>query len=166
MMETLSLRDFTILFIASLADNSKIIDLLDRDKMVAVLPVDYKQRIENILCTENGWKERFSVLIDIDEYFQDHFVWEQKLAMEIKNILQEMGKSFEYDFIRDNINISFTRKEINLMLSNYKDDNIKKIMTHFVSLISNCIYTREYQEEFHDYSSRSVKYMRKLLRDE
>ena len=67
----------------------------------AVIPVDYKQRIENILCAENGWKEKFSILIDTDEYFQDHFAWEQKLAIQIKNILQQIGKNYEYNFEGD-----------------------------------------------------------------
>ena len=166
MKKTLSLNEFTILMIATLADNSKIIDWENRDKRIAVLPVDYKQRIENILCSENGFKEKFSILIDIDEYFQDHFAWEEKLAIQIKNFLQRMGKDFEYDFVMDSLNISFTQKEIGLILSNYRNNNIKKIMRHFTSVMSDNIYTREFQEHFYDYNSRSVLYMKRLIRDE
>ena len=166
MKKTLSLNEFTILMIATLADNSKIIDWENRDKRIAVLPVDYKQRIENILCAENGFKEKFSILIDIDEYFQDHFAWEEKLAIQIKNFLQRMGKDFEYDFVMDSIRISFTQKEIGLILSNYRNNNIKKIMRHFTSVMGDNIYTREFQEHFYDYNSRSVLYMKRLIRDE
>ena len=163
MKKTLDLRDFTILLIVKLADNSKIIDLRDSDNKVAVLPANYKQRIENILCAGNGWKEKFSVLIDIEEYFDDHFIWEHQLALEIKSVLQQMGKNFEYDFVHDSINIPFTQKEIDLVLSKYKDEDVKNIMDHFAALIGDYIYTREFQEQFHDYSSRSVQYMKKLV---
>ena len=148
--ETLDLRNFAILLITTLVNNSEINDLTNKDNKIAFLPVDYKQRIENILCTENAWKEKFSSLINL-----------QELALQIKNILQQMGKNFEYDFLKESINISFTQKEIDLILSNYKDDNIKNTMNHFVSLISDYIYTREYQERFNDYNSRSIQYMKK-----
>jgi hypothetical protein len=166
MEKALSLNRFAILLIVTLANNSKVIDLINRDNRVAVIPVDFKQRIENILCAENGWKDRFSVLIDTDKYFDDHFAWEQQLALQIKNVLQQMNKKFEYDFVRDSINISFSQKEIDEILSHFKDDNVKNIMNHFASLISDYIYTREFQEQFHDYSSRSVQYMKKLQRCE
>ena len=166
MKKTLSLNNFVILLIATLADNSKVIDLINRDNKVAVIPVDYKQRIENILCAENGWKYRFSILIDTDEYFDDHFAWELQLASQIQNVLQQMNKNFEYDFARDSINISFSQREIDLILSNYKDENIKNIMNHFASLLSDWIYSRRFQEEFQDYSSRSVQYMKKLRKSE
>ena len=165
MKDTLSLNDFTILMIATLADNSKFIDFANRDKRIAVIPVDYKQRIENILCAENGWKEEFSILINTDEYFEDHFAWEQQLATQIKAVIERLGKNFEYDFLGDSINISFIQKEIDFILSNYKDENMKNIMNHFTSLLSDFIYSRTFQEEFHDYSSRSVQYMKKLRRN-
>ena len=166
MGKTLTLSDFTILMIATLADNSKVIDLINRDNRVAVIPVDYKQRIENILCAENGWKEEFSILINIDEYFEDHFAWEQQLAMQIKNVIERLGKNFEYDFLRDSINISFSQKEVDFILSNYRDEKVKNIMDHFTSLLSDLIYSRRFQEKFQDYSSRSVQYMKKLRKRE
>ena len=162
MKKALSIKDFTILLITTMANDSKRIDLINQNNKVAVLPVDYKQRIENILCAENGWKEKFSVLINTEEYFEDHFEWEQQLSQQIKKCLKQMNKNFEYDFERDSINISFTQKEIDSVLSKYKDENIKSIMKHFVALISDYIYSREYQEQFHDYSSRSVQYMKKV----
>ncbi len=165
MGKTLTLSDFTILMIVTLADNSKVIDLTNRDNRVAVIPVDYKQRIENILCAENGWKEEFSILINTDEYFEDHFAWEQQLAMQIKNVIERLRKNFEYDFLRDSINISFAQKEVDFILSNYRDEKVKNIMDHFTSLLSDWIYSRKFQEEFQDYSSRSVQYMKKLKRN-
>lgn len=165
MKDTLSLNDFTILMIATLADNSKFIDFTNRDKKIAAIPVDYKQRIENILCAENGWKEEFSILINIDEYFEDHFAWEQQLAMQIKTVIEQLGKKFEYDFLGDSINISFMQEEVDFILSNYKDENMKNIMNHFTCLLSDFIYSRIFQEEFHDYSSKSVQYMKKYRRN-
>lgn len=165
MKDPLTLNDFTILMIATLADNSKFIDSANGDKKIAVIPVDYKQRIENILCAENGWREEFSILINIDKYFEDHFAWEQQLAMQIKAVIEQLGKNFEYDFLGDSINISFTQKEIDFILSNYKDENMKNIMNHFTSLLSDFIYSRTFQEEFYDYSSRSVRYMKNLRRN-
>ena len=64
--------------------------------------------------------------------------------------------------IVDSIKIPFTQKEINLIFSYYKDDNVKNIMNHFTSLMCDFIYTRQFQEQFHDYNSRSVQYMKKL----
>ena len=162
MEKALDLNDFTILMLATLADNSRVINFINRDNKVAVIPVDYKQRIENILCAENGWKEEFSILINIDEYFEDHFAWEQQFAMQIKNVIERLGKNFEYDFLGDSINLSFTQKEVDFILSNYRDEKLKNIMKHFTSLLSDLIYSREFQEEFHDYSSKSVQYMKKL----
>lgn len=161
MQKALDLRNFAILLITTLANNSEVNNPTNKDNKIAFLPVDYKQRIENILCAENAWKEKFSSLIDIQEYFDDHFMWEHQLALQIKNILQQMDKNFEYDFLKESINISFTQKEIDLILSKYKDESIKNTMNYFVSLISDYIYTREYQERFNDYNSRSVQYIKK-----
>jgi len=165
MKKTLSLRDFTILMIASLANNSKS-SVTNPNKKIAVIPVDYKQRIENILCAENNWKDIFSEVIDTDLYFQDHFAWEQELAVQIEHVLQTMGKEFEYDFVHDSINIPFSQKEIDFILSNYKNNHIKMMMKQFTALIGDYIYTREFQEEFHDYNSSSVQYMKKRTKEQ
>lgn len=165
MEKTLTLNDFTILMIATLADNSKIIDLVDQDKKIAVIPVDYKQRIQNIMCAENGWKEEFSTLINVNDYFEDHFAWELKLSMQIKEVIEQLGKNFQYDFLRDCINISFTQNEIDYLLSNYENDNLKNTMVHFTSLLIDYIYSREFQERFSDYSSRSVQFMKRQKKD-
>ncbi len=165
MKKPLSLKDFTILMIASLANNSKS-SAINPNKKIAVIPVDYKQRIENILCAENNWKEIFSEIIDINEYFQDHFAWEEELGRQIEYVLQKMGKEYEYDFVHDSINISFSQNEIDFILSNYKDDNAKALMKQFSSLIGAYIYTREFQEQYHDYSACSIQYMKKRSKED
>ena len=163
MGKTLSLNSFAMLLLATLADNSETI--VNHDNKVAIIPTNYKQIIENILCAENGWRDKFSVLIDTTEYFNDHFEWERQLAKQIQAILNKMGKTFKYDFERDNIHIYFSQTEIDIILSQYNDKNIKNTMKHFVSLLNDCIYTREYQEQVHDYSSRSFQYMNRLRKE-
>lgn len=161
--KTLSIDDFTFLFMATLADNPKIFDMRNRDNKIACLPVNYKQIIENILCAENGWKEIFSVLIDPNEYFDDHFEWEKKLARSIKKFLCDMNKSYEYDIEYDRILIPFTQQEIDLIMSRYSDEKLKDIMNHFTSLVNDYIYTREFQERFYDYSASSVRKMHDMM---
>lgn len=69
----LPIEEFVMVLLATLANESKMIDLDNRDKKIVSLPSNYKQIIENILCAENKWKEIFSILIDIEDYFDDHF---------------------------------------------------------------------------------------------
>ena len=83
-----------------------------------------------------------------DEYFEDHFAWEQQLAMQIKNVIERLGKNFEYDFLRDSINISFAQKEVDFILSNYRDEKVKNIMDHFTSLLSDWICLHEFKCTF------------------
>lgn len=165
MGKTLSINKFATLLIASLADNSRVIDYNNLDNKVAVIPADYKQRIENIICAGNGWQNEFSPLININEYFEDHFAWEQQLATQIKIILKKMGKKMKYDIENDSIKISFSQKEVDSLLSNYKDNKVIQIMDHFVSLMGDVIYTREFQEEFHDYNAKSIQYMKKMKKN-
>ena len=100
----LDLNNFSTLMIITLAKNSRIIDLNKTNKRVASLPVDYKQRIEDIMHNDN-WKSEFSLLINADEYFEDHFAWERHLSLNIRKMLKALGKSFEYDFENDSIDI-------------------------------------------------------------
>ena len=155
MGEVLSLNDFTILMLATMANNNE---------GIASIPADYKQRIENILCSDNGWKEKFSILINLDDYFEDHFSWEKQLGIEIKSFVELLRKNPKYDFLKDSINISFTTEEINNILLKIKDD-FNSAMNFFVALLTDYIYSREYQENFNDYSSKSVQYMKKITED-
>lgn len=162
MEKSLSINKFAVLLIATLANNSERIDLKNPENKVAVIPADYKQRIENILCAENGWKNEFSPLINVTDYFEDHFDWEQKLAAQIRLALKKMNKKLKYDLEGDSINISFSQKEIDSILSHFKDENVISAMNHFTALLGDFIYSRPFQEEFHDYSAKSVQYMKQL----
>lgn len=160
--KTLSMNEFVYLLLATLAHNSKISDEKDRSKKIILLPIRYKQIIENILCADNGWKEEFSILIDTEEYFENHFAWEKKLALTLKQALIDLNKAFEYDFVYDTLLIYFTQDEINMIISQYPDEKLKNIMVHFVNLLVDYIYTREFQEEFYDYYASTVRKMHNI----
>lgn len=158
----LSLENFTILMLGMLAKNSKLIDLNNPDNRIACLPFNYKQIIENILCADNGWKDMFSILIDIDEYFDDHFAWEMNLAFMIENVLKDFNKEVKYDLVTDVFKIEFSSNEVNNILNNYNSEYLLDTMEHFTNLLTDYIYTRQFQERFCDYSARSVKKMHDL----
>lgn len=160
--KTLSINEFVYLLLATLAQNPRIFDMKDRSKKIISLPIQYKQIIENILCADNGWKEEFSVLIDTEEYFENHFAWEQKLALTLKQALIDLNKTFEYDFEYDKLLISFTQEEINMILSQYPNEELKNIMDHFANLLVDYIYTREFQEEQYDYYASTVSKMHNM----
>lgn len=158
----LSLNDFVLLMFAMLAKNSKLNDLKDPNKKIACLPFNYKQIIENILCADNGWKEKFSILIDIDEYFDDHFGWEFNLAYVIGSVLNSLNKKLDYDLVMDRFSVSFTSDEVNNILTKYNNEKLLNTMDHFTNLLTDLIYTRQFQEQFYDYSARAVKKMHDL----
>ena len=158
----LNIKEFVYLLLATLAQDSKIIDLNDKNIKTISLPIQYKQIIQNILCADNGWKEEFSILIDIEEYFENHFVWEQKLALTLKKVLVDLNKTFEYDFEYDRLLIKFTCDEIDSILMQYNDDELKSVMEHFVNLLTDYIFTREFQEEHHDYYAYTVDKMHEM----
>jgi len=160
MEKTLSIQDFTLLLLATLAKNSQVIDLKNSDKLTVKIPVNYKQIIENILCAENGWKYEFSILIDINEYFDDHFAWELELSLTLKEVLNNLKKDVEYDFSNDMLIIPFYQNEIDIIMKNYTDELLLNTMDHFASLLVDLIYTREFQENFHDYSASAVTKMK------
>lgn len=162
----LEMKKFVYLMLAMLAKNSKIIDLKDSDRKIVPLPVNYKQIIENILCADNGWKDEFSILIDTEEYFEDHFGWEFRLSTTLKQVLSDLKKDFRYDFENDRLLIDFTTDEINSIISNYEDKNLLDVMEHFTYLLVDYIYTRSFQERFHDYSASAVKKMHDRLMNE
>jgi len=144
-----------------LAKNSKLNDLNNPDNKIACLPFNYKQNIENILCADNRWKDMFSALIDVNEYFDDHFAWEMNLAYMIKKVLGDLNKSIECDLVMDRFRICFTNDEVCSILSKYDEKIINK-MDYFTNLLTDYIYTRKFQEKFCDYSARAVKKMRDL----
>ena len=158
----ININEFVYLLLATLAQNSKTTDFRDQSKKIVSLPIQYKQIIENILCANNGWKEKFSILIDTEEYFEEHFLWEQKLSLALKQALIDLNKTFEYVFECDQLLISFTQEEIDTILSNYKNEELKNTMSHFASLLVSYIYTRAYQEGYYDYYASSVKKMHNI----
>ena len=160
--KTLSLEDFVTLLLATLTKEPKIINLKDCDRKIVSIPSNYKQVIENILCAENGWKEEFSILIDVEQYFDDHFGWEFQLALMFEKVLQDLNKEVKYDFYMDRLLINFNQQEIDMIMNKYQDEHLKHIMEHFASLLTDYIYTRDFQEKFHDYSALAVQKMKKL----
>lgn len=166
MENTIKIEDFVYLLLGTLGTKPQIIDLTDKNKIIVSLPSNYKQRIQNILCAENRWKEMFSSLIDIEEYFDDHFVWETKLANTLKNVLEEMKKEITYDFERDSLIITFTEQEVKDIINRYKSEELKNTMDHFTNLLTDYIYSREFQEEHYDYYASSVKKMHELYESE
>lgn len=160
--KSLPIEEFVTLLLATLANESKMIDLDNRDKKIVSLPSNYKQIIENILCAENGWKEEFSILIDTEQYFDDHFGWEMELALTFENVLKELNKDAHYDFLMDRLLISFNQSEIDMIIDRYQDEFLKNTIDHFASLLTSYIYTRDFQEKFSDYSALAVQKMKKL----
>lgn len=166
MKEILKIDDFVYLLLATLGTKPKIIDLNDRNKKIVSLPCNYKERIQNILCAENRWKEMFSGLINIEEYFDNHFAWEINLSNTLKNVLVEMNKNVEYNFESDSLIIIFTEEEVESILNRYESEELKNSMDHFTNLLTNYIYSREFQEHHYDYYAHSVKKMHNLYEGE
>lgn len=169
-MKFLELNEFVALLLAMLAKNSRVIDLENPDVKTVLLPGNFKQIIECILCAENDWKERFSILIDTDSYFENHFAWELELSKSIKEFLESFQKTFEYDLLSDQIKIEFTESEVDDIIKRIPEETmcielpetIRNTMTHFATLLVDLIYTRGFQESQHDYFASAVSYMRAL----
>ena len=159
----LDITNFTYLMLATLANNSKITN--EFNEKVAYLPYNYKQIIENIIYAENRWKEIFSNLIDIDEYLDDHFEWELIFSKTLIEVLNNLNKQVSYDIINDRILIPFKQEEIDLIMNKYQDIELKNHMIQFISLLTDYIYTREFQEEFYDYSASTIKRVKELRKD-
>ena len=158
---SLPLHDFAKLMIAELAKNSIVKYLRGVDQKVVYLPFNYRERIENILCADNGWRERFSCLIDIEDYFNDHFWWEERLAEEIKNVTQELKKEITFDIVSEHMIIKLTQEEVEKIEKQYDLFHIER-MKHFVDVMTSRIYSRRHKEEFVDYSAKSAAKMKKI----
>ena len=163
MKKVLTIKQFTYLFLATMAEQSKIIQLdpKNKDILVCVLPATYKQNIQNIMCEQNGWAEKFSTLIDVEQYFDNHFHWEDMLSLQIEDALETLGKKYEYDFFTDTIRIDFSKGEVEVILQKFPK-SAQENMDHFARLVGDFIYTRQYQEQYHDNNARSIKYMHEL----
>lgn len=160
--ESLSMESFVTLMLLHLAKNTKIIDLNNPDNRYACIPFAYKEIIQNILCADNRWKEMFSCLIDIDEYFDDHFLWELKMSNIMDDVIKKMGKTVICEFVKDRFLVLFDSVEMELLSKKYNDKIVNDRMDHFTRLLTDYIYTREFKENHFDYSAKSVVKMRKL----
>ena len=162
----LSLEDFVTLMLIHLAKKEMIIDFRYPNLKYACIPFAYKEIIQNILCAENRWKEMFSILIDVNKYFDNHFGWEIEMSNTLDKVIKNMRKTVKVDFIRDKFIITFSNDELDNLIKKYPNEEINTTMDHFTNLINDCIYTREHKENFYDYSSRSVEKMRILKKKE
>ncbi len=162
----LSMHDFVKLLFAMLAKESN--EVYPRRSKTATIriPFNYRERIENILCAGNGWKEEFSILIDTEDYFEDHFFWEERLSIEMLAVAKQLNRKFQFDLVNEQIILQLSFMEVNSILSSCKDEEVKKTMKHFASLVLCSLYGREHQEEFVDYTARSRKLMHELLQEE
>ena len=157
----LTVKQFTYLMLASMAENSTIIDLKRPNIKICALPSNYKQCIENILCAPNRWKEMFSKLIDVEKYFDDHFAWERELSKNIKQVLTELKKEIKYDLRSDNLLIEFKQNEIDVILKQFR--MVRQCeMKHFSNLITSGMYQRWHQHEIFDYSARAITKMKEI----
>ena len=157
----LSLKQFTYLMLASMAENSTIIDLKRPNIKICALPSNYKQCIENILCAPNRWKEIFSKLIDVEKYFDDHFAWERELSKNIKQVLTELKKEIKYDLRSDNLLIEFKQNEIDAILKQFR--MVRQCeMKHFSNLITSGMYQRWHQHEIFDHSAKAIAKMKEI----
>lgn len=162
----MEINQFADLLLADLAKQSQVVILGDPDHKEFYLPMNYKQIIQCILTAKNGWKDRFSILIDTDEYFQNHFLWELELTKAILQVVKGLGKEIEMALTTDCLVITYSQKEITAVLSKYSMDQIE-VMDHFANLLQDDIFRRPYQERFKDHYAESVETMRQIeSRDE
>ena len=153
----MDIKDFTYLLLAILADKSRMINLNDRSIRTISLPGSYKESIEKIMYQGNGWDEEFSILIDVDEYFDNNYKWEEKFARCLKETLEELNKTIEYDLVYDMIHIDFKQEEIDEILSKYQDEAINDAMDHFANLVKDYVFTRRYQAMRKDFEQTKEK---------
>jgi hypothetical protein len=140
----MDIKDFAYLLLAMMANKSKKINLLDKNIKTLSLPCSYKETIEKIIGENVGWRESFSVLIDVEEYSYNNYAWEEKFSKCLKEILKEMGKKVEYDLVYDRIEVEFKQEEIDKILEKYTDEKINNKMDHFTNLLASQCFTRSY----------------------
>lgn len=141
----MDIKDFTYLLLAMLANKSKVINLKDKSIRTVSLPNTYKESIEKIMYQGNGWDEEFSILIDTEEYFSNHYKWEDKFSRCLKEVLKELNKDVEYDVVNDRIYIDFKQEEIDNILIKFQNEEINDVMDHFSNLVVDFVFTRGYE---------------------
>ena len=163
----MDIKDFTYLLLAMLADKSKTINLINRDVKTISMPNTFKETIEQIMYQGNGWAEKFSVLIDTEEYFYNNYAWEEKFSRCLKAVLQDLKKTVSYDLVYDCIEIEFKQEEIDAILGKYTDEKINEEMDHFSNLLVSYVFTRRYkaiQKELNQIQekNRNIKPIKKM----
>ena len=127
---------FNIIFILVIQDSQK----LNINYFLYIL-IDYKNRIVDVLCENDGWRQKFYPLIDTLEYFKDHFKREDKLTTSLKNYTSRA----ELDFESDSIKFKFSFNEIDSIEKQYDYSQVE-LMNHFADLLVSYIFDREYKE--------------------
>lgn len=167
--QVLPIKDFARLLLATMAVQTPIIQLnpTKKDVLVCSLPANYKQNIEDVLCDVTDYAKKFSNLIDVEEYFTDHFRWESKLTQNIKEVLKDQQKPYSYDLTTDTIRVEYNQKEAEAIINAYP-----KTITHNMETLARHIcdrrHTREYIENNFDNCRkrpRGTSEMAKLNRD-
>ena len=153
----MDMKHFVLLLLADLASKSPIIYFDERDKKTACLNANYKEIIEKIMYSDNGWGNKFAQLIDITSYYEYQLEWEQKLAKTIKKVCIELNKDYYFNIENNNIEIYFTENEIDEIKSMY-DEKALEIMGHFSNLISSATFTREFNLEMKNMDRDTARY--------
>ena len=139
----ISIHDFAKLLLAKLAENTLVINFYDLSEKHACISFNYLERIESILRTNNGWREEFSVLIDIQDYFEDRLDWEERLARELLLVTEELGKKMTFDFVHGHFSVIFKEDEIGQIYHGY-DSQLVEVMSHFANLMLHDTLLRHY----------------------
>ena len=147
---------FAKLLLAKLAEHSHAINFSDLSEKDAAIPFNYRERIESILRTNNGWREEFSVLIDLEDYFEDRDNWEERLAQELLYVTKELGKEMIVDFVHGYVSVIFKVDEIKQIYQEY-NPQLVKIMDHFANLVlTNMLFRRYLKRGFPELSNWNI----------
>ncbi len=158
----MNIDDFVLLLLARLSKSPKMIDLNGKNNVIVSIPSNYKDIIENILTSNEKWKNEFSVLIDMNEYFNDHYEWENKLAISLEKILTVLEKKLDYNLKTEMLEISFSKSEMDAILSEMNDEHLSSVMDHFVFLLHDFSYSRDYRR-FKEKNDAVVLRLKKLF---
>lgn len=145
MEKAIDIKDFTCLLLAMLANKSKAINLIDKDVKTICLPNNYKEIIEKIMNSNNGWEEDFACLINAEEYFENNYKWEDKFSRCLREVLKDIGQKAEYDVVYDCIEIKITQEKVNDILEKYTDKKINEEMDRFSNLLVDYSFTRRHK---------------------
>jgi len=143
----MDIEHFVELFLVTLAKNDT------SNKPIAILPADYKEKIETIMYSEVAIK--FLKLIDSYEYYEKQSSWESKLSKSFKEYLNNNNKEANYNFKNDHVEITYSLEEIEEILNKY-DEETQELMEDLLFLIEfNDDYDR-HSKLIHTEAERSI----------